>query len=352
MMTHTPYPSITGIIRTFAPGWFASIMGTGMLAILFLALSTEYPALKYVANIFYFLNLALFAVLFSAWLLRWFLYPSEAWATMKHPIQGNFYATPPIALLVLAAQGLAFGGNLFLVQLAWWAGVLLTYLFSFAILYPIFTGESVQPEHITPAQFMPAVGLVVIPVAGGPLLAHMTDTIKEVALLLNMFGLGAGSLLYIGLFSLMIHRNYLHKPTTGILTPTLWIQVSPICIIPVSLMNLLPHLNLSSGTEAGTSKIFALLCLGAALWWLLMCIIITTTAWCKKQLPFALTWWAFIFPLGALANLCLRLFSETHLQTIYIIGVVVIALMTLLWSVTFFKTFLAVFNGSIFAAPK
>jgi tellurite resistance protein TehA-like permease len=41
------------------------------------------------------------------------------------------------------------------------------------VLFFMFRGEHVAAEHVTPAQFIPAVGLVVMPLAGGPLLAHI-----------------------------------------------------------------------------------------------------------------------------------------------------------------------------------
>lgn len=342
-----PYPNLQMIIRSFAPGWFASIMGTGMLAILCLSLSSHWSWLRGIAQTLHFLNLTLFLILLVPWILRWVLYPSMAWATIKHPVQANFYATFSIALLVLAAQGLAFNNDIGLVSVVWWSGTVLAYVFSFVILYHVFIDDTVTPEHINPAQFMPAVGLVVIPISGGPLLAHMQGPLKELALLLNVFGLGAGILLYLGLFALMVHKNYLHKPLFGMLTPTLWIQISPISIIPVSLMNLLPYLNI--GSDFGFFKIFALLCLGAGLWWLIICIMITITAYRKKLLSYALTWWAFIFPLGALANLCLRISNEVGYSLIYHIGIFVIILMAILWLITLYKTLSAVLRGTIFS---
>jgi hypothetical protein len=34
-------------------------------------------------------------------------------------------------------------------------------------------------------------------------------------LTINIIGLGAGSMMYLGLFGLALHRKYLHKPAHG-----------------------------------------------------------------------------------------------------------------------------------------
>lgn len=340
------YPSFSDIVRGFAPGWFASVMGTGVLALTTLALSKQWGGLEYLALGLHGFNIMLFVVLAVPWLLRWAKFRSAAMTTMNHPIQANFYPTFSIALLILAAQGLAFGHDLRLVQGVWWSGALLTYVFSFAILYRIFINEHVALEHVTPAQFIPAVGLVVIPIAGGPLLEHMSGHARELALLMNVLGLGAGMLMYFSLLGLMIFRKYLHKPALGILTPTVWIQMAPIGVIPVSLLNLLPHLALSGALDS--ARFLALLLWGAGIWWLLMSVLITLAARRRGQLPFALSWWGFIFPLGALTSLSLRVAHGVDFYPAYLGGVLIWGLMLCLWSITLFKTVRGVVSGAVF----
>jgi tellurite resistance protein TehA-like permease len=49
-------------------------------------------------------------------------------------------------------------------------------------------------------------------------------------------------MMYLGLLGLTLYRKYLHKPAQGILTPTVWIHLAPIGVIPVSLMNVAEQL--------------------------------------------------------------------------------------------------------------
>ena len=340
------YPSFAEISRGFAPGWFASVMGTGVLVLTTRALSERWPVLECPAFFLHLFNVLLFLTLALPWLTRWIRFRGAAMATLNHPVQANFYPTFSIALLVLAAEGLAFGHDLALVQAVWWTGALLTYGFSFAILYRMFMGEHVALDHVTPAKFIPAVGLVVMPVAGGPLLEQVSGTARELMLLMNVLGLGAGSLMYLSLLGLMIFRKYLHKPALGILTPTVWIQLAPIGVIPVSLLNLLPHFSLPVALEA--TKGLALLFWGAGVWWLLMALLMTRAARAQGQLPFALSWWGFIFPLGAFVTLSLRLAQGLEFHAAYRVGVAAWGLMLCLWGITLYKTLRGVWSGAIF----
>lgn len=347
MSTHAPSKlSFLDVAKGFAPGWFASVMGTGVLALATLSFSKHWEFLKYLALFLHWFNIALFIVLSIPWITRWVCCRTLALATLNHPIQANFYPTFSIALLVLATQGLAFGSNLLLTEVVWWVGALLTYVFSISILYRIFINEHVALEHVTPAQFIPAVGLIVIPIAGVPLLSHMSGVAQDLALLMNVLGLGAGGLMYFGLFALMIFRSYLHKPALGPLTPTIWVHLAPIGILPVGVLNLMTYLSLPSALEI--AKVFAMLFWGAGFWWLIMVILITITAFKRGMLPFALSWWAFIFPLGALTNLSLRLTQEMHFNMFYIGALLVWVLMLSLWIINLFFTLKNVINGSVF----
>ena len=102
------YPAFSEISRSFAPGWFAAVMGTGVLALSTRALAQRWPWLALPAELLHWFNSALFLLLALPWLTRWVRFREAALLTMKHPVQANFYPTFSIALLVLAAQWLTF----------------------------------------------------------------------------------------------------------------------------------------------------------------------------------------------------------------------------------------------------
>lgn len=334
------------LARSFAPGWFAAVMGTGVLAMSTHGLAKSWPWLAQPAEMLHWFNTLLFILLSLPWLTRWVRFREAALQTLRHPVQANFYPTFSIALLVLATQWLMFTPCREPALVFWWLGVGLHFVFSFAVLYFMFRGEHVAVDHVTPANFIPAVGLVVMPLAGAPLLAEETGALREWMLTINLIGLGAGSMMYLGLLGLTLHRKYLHKPAQGILTPTVWIHLAPIGVIPVSLMNLMEQLPYPALRE------FALVVMmvfwGFGVWWLVMASLLTLSAKAAGQLPFALSWWGFTFPLGAFVGESLRLYKLLGWAPIWDIGVLAWLLLLALWGLTLLRTLRGVMSGAIF----
>jgi C4-dicarboxylate transporter/malic acid transport protein len=280
------------------------------------------------------------------WLTRWLRFHEAAMMTLKHPVQASFYPTFAIAMLVLAAQWLAIAGMQGVALTFWWAGTALVFVFSFAVLYYMFRGEHVDLEHVTPAKFIPAVGLVVIPVAGGPLLELQTGAARELALMANVVGLGAGTLMYLGLLGLTLQRKLLAKPAVGILTPTAWIHLAPLGVIPVSLLNVLDQLPFAVAREP--FLFISLLLWGFGVWWLVMAALLTWAAHRSGKMPFALSWWGFTFPLGAFVAASLRLSPLTGIGGVDTVGVACWLLLLAVWSVTLLRTLRGVISGAVF----
>jgi C4-dicarboxylate transporter/malic acid transport protein len=332
-------------LQSFAPGWFAAVMGTGVLAVTLQFHSQLAPALAPLAAALHWLNVALFVLLAGPWLARWLRFPRAALATLRHPVQAHFYPTFSIALIVLALQFLVFGQHRELALALWLPGALLTVLFSFVILALAFDGESITLDHVTPAMFIPPVGLVVIPVAGAPLAAGLAPGWREAALVFNWAALGAGSLLYVGLLALTMFRYLLGRPVGRPLAPTAWVNLGPLGVIPVSLMNLgdaMPTL-----AASGVVAVVALLLWGFGTWWLLMAAILTVSAARRGELPFALSWWAFTFPLGAFVAASWRLGNALGLAPIVAVGALALLLLAALWSVTLVQTLRGVASGAL-----
>ena len=177
------FPDFRTIVASFAPGWFASVMGTGVLAMTTRTLSLRWAWLAPAAEALHWFNIGLFLLIAVPWLLRWFQHTDKALATLRHPMQSPFYATLTVALLVMAAQTLNFGLGVELARAVWWCASLMTFGLNFLILFRLFTGEDAAMEHMTAAHFIPAVGLVVIPVAGIPLLNGVEGLAHDLAAL-------------------------------------------------------------------------------------------------------------------------------------------------------------------------
>lgn len=337
-------------IATMAPGWFAAVMGTAVTSLSLSLLADLLPWAAIAASAFHWLAVVMMMILGSAAVLRIVFHPGAVLRTMSHPVEGSFYATFPIAMLVMAAEWTVRGEPLAAVAWLWWPGVAGTLLSSYLILALLFAGRSLALEQVTPGHFIPAVGLVVIPVAGAGLAGASAGVMREVYFGINMIGFGAGVFMYVGLVALTMARHFLSSPIEGKLTPTLWVHLAPLAVIPLSMLALLHALGDHSLVRYGT--LIGSAFMGAALWWLVMALVLTTRNLILGRLPFALSWWAFVFPVGALSVLALRLSAMMNLALLPWIGAVLAVLLLGFWTAAAIGTVRGLADGTLLASPE
>lgn len=313
-------------IRPMAPGWFASVMGTAVTSLALTlashAAADAGPALAapvaLAASALHWLAIAMMSVLGIAAVYRLIRHGDAVMEQLRHPVEGSFYATFPIAMLVMAAVWTIRGVSPALIAPLWWTGALGTFAVSYVVLFGLFTSERLKLGMVTPAHFIPAVGLVVIPVAGAPLAAASEGVLRELAFALNMTGFGAGVFMYVGLLALTMARHFLGAPVEGKMTPTLWVHLAPLSVIPLSMLALLKTTGDASLLRYGS--LVAAAFLGAALWWLVLAVSMTIRNRRQGKLPFALSWWAFVFPIGACSVLAYRVSELLALEVLPLVA--------------------------------
>ena len=334
------------IIKNFAPSWFASIMGTGILAMTSLFFSNYLPFLKYLAFFLFYFNIILFFILLIPWILRWIFFRKEALNDLKDPVISNFYATIAIAMLVLAANFIVIDKNIKMGEIFWFIGTFFTIFFGILTPYVMFKGEHVKLDHINPAWFIPPVGLIVIPIPGSLIIQHFSGALQEFVIFLNCFGWGAGFFIYLALLAISMYRFILHHPLPNVLAPTIWINLGPIGAGTVALVNLIKNLPFITTKE--TFFMFGFLFWGFGIWWVIMAIALTLHYIKRLKLPYAMSWWAFTFPLGAYVAASHTISSLFEIQLIDYIGFVLYWLLVIFWLVTFIKTFIYAYYGTLF----
>lgn len=342
-------------IRPMAPGWFASVMGTAVTSLALTlashAAADAGPALAdpvaLAASALHWLAIAMMSVLGIAAVYRLIRHGDAVMEQLRHPVEGSFYATFPIAMLVMAAAWSIRGVSPALIAPLWWTGALGTFAVSYVVLFGLFTSERLKLGMVTPAHFIPAVGLVVIPVAGAPLAAASEGVLRELAFALNMTGFGAGVFMYVGLLALTMARHFLGAPVEGKMTPTLWVHLAPLSVIPLSMLALLKTTGDASLLRYGS--LVAAAFLGAALWWLVLAVSMTIRNRRQGKLPFALSWWAFVFPIGACSVLAYRVSELLALEVLPLVASGLTLLALFVWSATALGTVRGIRTGAIFA---
>ncbi len=334
------------IIKNFTPSWFASVMGTGILAMNSFFYSSYLPFLKDFAYGLFYFNVLLFFILLVPWILRWVIFRKEALNDLEHPVISNFYSTIAVGMLVLSSNFIVLGKYMLVGEIFWFVGAILTIFFGIIIPFIMFKGSHVKVDHVNPGWFIPPVGLIVIPISGSLIIPHVSGIVKELVILLNYFGWGAGFFLYISLFAIVMYRFILHHPMPNTLAPTVWINLGPIGAGTVALVNLVKNSQFVTVKEP--FFVFGLLFWGFGIWWVIMAIALTLYYIKKLKLPYTMAWWAFTFPLGAYVAATHSISSIFKIQLIDYIGFSLYWLLVAFWIITLIKTSIRAYHGTLF----
>ena len=334
------------VIKNFAPSWFAAVMGTGILAISSSMYSDYIPWLDTLAVWLFYFNIFLFSIFLVPWVLRWIMYRENALADLRHPILSNFYPTLTVGMMVLSSDFLILDGNMLAAEVLWALGAAGTVFFSFLTPYLVFKGDHVTLDHINPAWFIPPVGLIVIPIAGSVIAASKTGTLREIILLIDIFGWGAGFFLYISLLAVCMYRFILHHPLPNVLAPTIWINLGPIGAGTLALINIVKYSGLVTIGEP--FMVMALLLWSFGLWWFCMAVLMTLHYIRRLKLPYALSWWAFIFPFGAYVAATYAMSNIFNIRLMGWLGLGLYLMLAVMWAVTLVNTAKHAYRGSVF----
>lgn len=334
------------IIQNFAPAWFASVMGTGIVAITSYYYATYFVWLKDLATAVWVLNMILFGLLIVPWALRFILYRKEALSDLSEPVAGQFYATMPIACLVVAADLLIIGMDTLAPNLSiglakgfWICGALIALVFSVTIPLLNFTNREARIENVNPAWFMPPVSLMVIPIPGAKLIAYWPEGWQQVMLIFNYIFCGSGFFLFLLLEAICLYRFICCPPLPGKLAPTAWINLGPIGVGTIAIINLASASTPFLGEYVEpVLKLLALFLWGFGFWWIICAICLTIFYMKNRDLPFSLAWWAFTFPLGAYTGATYLVAEFLNSSFIYGYGFLCYLLLLALWSVVLWRT--------------
>ncbi len=312
MDDHTTHDgSLASIIEDFSPAWFAAVMGTAVvpLAVSFLTPSIARP----IAAVFMVLSLLMFFAALVPWTLRIFWFPSAVNHDLSHPVAGSFFPTMPIAVVILALNFLKYPDLFTSVatarELAWWmwlVGSIGIYVTGFIVLPRVFHHESVELTHASYGWFIPPVSKLLIPVAGFELAAIFPGRF-ELAFGFSMLSFGVGFFLFLFVGSLVYQRYVLETLPPSRLAATSFIAIAPTAIIAVILFKLMhlfetnPAFGIDPEIVVAMSTLGIIASWGFAAWAFLMALVIVTSYALRADLPYALSWWAFTFPSGALA---------------------------------------------------
>ena len=348
-------------LESFVPSWPSSVMGTGIIPIALHLGSQKISFFNPLAAGFSILSLILLLIIFSLWISRFIRHRKKFSEELHHPVSGSFIPTMPISFMVtginfivIAPAYIGSEAALSTAQIFFWIGTAGIYLFSWLIMPALFRNKNVREEHGTFGWYIPPVSHLIVPVLGLDLVSHLKGSgLSSFYFMVSLISLGIGFFLFMFIGANVFYRYLYRSSPAGKMAPTLFIGLAPGSIILIVLGKLNSALKVLSepGLDINLNALVIILGIslwGFSFWWTILSIVKTAILLIRKELLFALSWWAFTFPLGAFAvatgvlNHYLNMDILGYLQT----GITIFLI--LIWIFVFIKTIMGISDRSIF----
>ena len=215
-----------------------------------------------------------FVVLAGFYALKMLRHPAAVREELEHPVRLSFFPAISISLILLGTLLLELVPPL--AHGLWAIGTLLHLSLTLYVAGCWMHHERYEIAHINPAWFIPAVGNILVPLAGIPLGYPAV----------SWFFFSIGLLFWIVLLTIVFYRMFFHAPLPARLLPTLFIMIAPPAVGFVAWTRLVGQLDAMG---------LILVNIG-----LFLTLLLATQARRFAALPFFLSFWAYSFPLAAI----------------------------------------------------
>ncbi len=358
-----PVPARRALTDFLGPNWFASVMGTGIVANAGALLPFDVPGLKYFAQVVWVAAAVLLAVLIVATAAHWLRSPQVARAHGRDVQMSHFYGAPPMAFLTVGAGAILAAHSLLGLRLAvdldwvlWIVGTLGGLVTVVMMPYRLFTQIHVRPDAAFGGWLMPIVPPMVSASTGALLIPHIASASGRATFFYACFAMFGMSLIAALIIITLIWSRLAHfGSSNSARVPTLWIVLGPLgqSITAAGLLGQQAHLAIPAPLSTGM-VVFAVLygvpVWGFAMLWLMIASALTIRTW-RRNLPFSLTWWSFTFPVGVTVTGTIRLAGQTGLAAFRWASAVGYVALLAAWLLVFTSTVLATRKGTLQRPP-
>lgn len=222
-------------LRHLGPNWYASVMGTAIVANAGATLPYQVPGQRVACQIVWALSAAALALLLTARAGHWLHHRDQARAHLLDPAVAPFYGCLAMALLAVGGGTLIVGKDLIGVPAAvavdavlFTAGTAIGLLMAVVVPYLMVVRHKVEAAQATPVWLLPLVAPMVSAALGPLLIPHLPAGQPREALLLACYAMfGISLLATLLMLPLVFGRLIVGGPLPLLLTPTLFLVLGP-----------------------------------------------------------------------------------------------------------------------------
>ncbi|MFG2522561.1 TDT family transporter [Streptomyces sp. NPDC048527] len=351
-------------VRHLGPNWYASVMGTAIIANAGAGLPVHVPGLRTLCTAMWALSLVALVALLTARVLHWTHHGDRAKEHLLDPAVAPFYGCLAMALLAVGAGTMLVGQDWIGTQAAvaldtvlFTAGTVIGLAAAVTIPYLMVARHRIEPGQASPVWLLPVVAPMVSAAVGPLLVPHLPSGQWQQTLLIACFAMFGLSLLATALMlPLIFARLVTAGPLPLMLTPALFLVLGPLGQSTTAV-------NKFADTAPGVLPapyaqgfgVFAVLygvpVMGFALLWLALAAALAVRAR-RRGMRFSMTWWAFTFPVGTCVTGAEGLAQHTALAVYDGLAVVLYAVLVGAWAVAAVLTVRGLISAELLAAPR
>ncbi|MEV2218078.1 TDT family transporter [Streptomyces sp. NPDC050997] len=357
-------PSRAAAVRHLGPNWYATVMGTAVVATAGVALPSRVPGLRTVCAAVWALSLLLLVALLCARALHWRHHSDQARAHLLDPATAPFYGCLAMALTAVGGGAVTVGRDWIGTEAAvgldavlFGAGTAVGLAAAVVVPYLMAVRHRVGPGQASPGWLLPVVAPMVSAALGPLLVPHLPPGQPRQTLLIAcfaMFGLSLAATLL--MLPLIFGRLLTGGPLPLALTPTLFLVLGPLGQSTTAVgtfadvaPGVLPA-RYSHGFDV-LAVLYGVPVMGFALLWLALATAHVVRAR-RRGMRFAMTWWAFTFPVGTCVTGAGALARHTGLLAYDCLAVALYVVLVAAWSIAAVHTARGLVSGELLAAPR
>ncbi|KUN20561.1 C4-dicarboxylate ABC transporter [Streptomyces antibioticus] len=360
----TARPPRATAVRHLGPNWYATVMGTAVVATAGAALPVSVPGLRPALTGVWALSLVVLLALLCARALHWTHHRDQARAHLLDPAMAPFYGCLAMALLAVGGGALTVGSDWIGTEAAvaldavlFTAGTAVGLAAAVAVPYLMAVRHRIEPGQATPVWLLPLVAPMVSAALGPLLVPHLpAGQARETLLLACVALFGLSLLATLLMLPLVFGRLITGGPLPLALTPTLFLVLGPLGQSTTAVnkfADVAP--GVVPGPYSGGFSVLAVLygvpVMGFALLWFALAVAHVVRAR-RAGMGFAMTWWAFTFPVGTCVTGAEGLARHTGLVAFEGLAIGLYAVLVAAWGVAALHTVRGLVSGELLAGPR
>ena len=299
-------------------------MDTGIISIIMNILPWRFNALDIFSTIMFVFNLVLFIILSLLAMIRLFAFTRHVRSESLNSIEEiSYQGAPAISYLTLVAQvaltcSTAWGFRFtVLAYVLWWIGLVWCVVLCSASVIVLAKRNVTDDRSLSPVIFLPLIAVMTLGTTGGIVTRYSVGMSARLAIpiiVTSYMVIGYAFFLALLYYAIYIHRLLAVGPPMKAKLPSLCVTIGPMGQFATAIQLLSTAANTrglfgsynsgtwlttnSASSVSAASELIALMVLGFAFLWITVAWYFIFEAALQRKLPYSLTWWSMIFPMG------------------------------------------------------